>query len=376
MKAKKGTKMTKDRTFQIPEGLREWFQEVEICFGTSCNMCERDCPVYRVARNRTLTSRGKNRALLGVLRGHYPIGEVYARAVFECTLCGLCDARCALKNTERFTTIRKALADMDLVTEDQKKTVDAIKTIGDVYARPIKVEEIFSEYRDGDTPVFIGCTYKDATTEVKEALKVLEALGVRPKVAPEICCGNVAHLMGFEEDFEDIKKAFKEKWPYDDFLTICPSCAHVFRTYYGLKCKHVVEYVAENLDKLKEKVDPLNIKVTYHDPCDLGRRLGVFDEPREILKAIGAEVMEMELNREFSHCCGAGGGLLVYDKDLAEEIGKNRIKMAAATGVDTIVTACPTCETQLTTCSMLARKEVGRRMKLVGLWSLVNQALS
>jgi Fe-S oxidoreductase len=224
-------------------------------------------------------------------------------------------------------------------------------------------------------PIFVGCTYKEAETEVREVLSVLEAMGVRPKIGHESCCGNVAELMGFTDDFKAIKKAFKEVFPYNGFLTICPSCTYVFRKYYGLNVKHVVEYVAENIDKLKAKAKPLGIKVTYHDPCDLGRRLGAFDQPRRILEAIGVEVIEMGLNREFSHCCGAGGGLLVYDKALAEEIGKNRIRMAAVTGVDTIVTACPTCETQLTTCSMLARKEIGRRIKLVGLWSLVKKAL-
>jgi glycolate oxidase len=360
---------------EAPQGLRGQLQEVETCFGTSCNMCERDCPVYRVLRNRTYTSRGKNRALLGLLRGHYPLGKEYAKVVYECTLCGLCDARCALGNTERFLAIRKALAEEGLTTEDQAKVVDAIKATGDVYGRTVRTEEIYKDYADGDMPVYIGCTYKDEESEVRDALAVLEAMGVRPKIGHESCCGNVAHLMGFTDEFEEMKAAVREVFPYEEFLTICPSCAHVFRTYYGLNCKHVVEYIDENLDKLKAKVKPLGIKVTYHDPCDLGRKLKAFDQPRRILEAIGVEVVEMELNREFSHCCGAGGGLLVYDKDLAEDIGKNRIKMAADTGVDTIVTACPTCETQLTTCAMLARKEIGRRIKLVGLWGLVKKAL-
>jgi len=157
---------------------------------------------------------------------------------------------------------------------------------------------------------------------------------------------------------------------------LCPSCAHVFNKYYGLKAKHVIEYVAEHMDKVKDRIKPLNIKATYHDPCDLGRRLQVFDQPRKVLKAIGVDLVEMELNREFSHCCGAGGGLLVYDKDLAEDIGKNRIRMASKTGAETLVTACPTCETQLTTTSMLVRKELPKRVKVVSIWSLLLKALS
>lgn len=360
---------------KVPKELEEWLKEVETCFGTSCNMCERDCPVYKVARNRTLTSRAKNRALLGALKGHYPIGEEFAKAIFTCPLCGMCDARCALSNTERFLAIRKALHEMGLSSPDQEKTVDTIKGAGDVYGRPIKVTDIFKDHLDGDMPVYIGCTYKGFESEVREAFEVLEAIGVKPQVNDEVCCGNVVDLMGFSEEFNEIKESVKKVWPFDDFLTICPSCAHVFKKHYGWNAQHLAEYVHQNLDKLKDKITPLNIKATYHDPCDLGRRMGVYDAPRKILEAIGVEVVEMELNREFSLCCGAGGGLLVYDHDLAEELGMNRIRQAAKTGVDTLVTACPTCETQLTTTAMLVRKEIGRRIKVTSIWSLVSKAL-
>ena len=361
---------------ELTEKVKAQLHEVETCFGTSCNMCERDCPIYRVRRNRTFTSRGKNRALLGVLQGHYPIGKEFAKVVYTCAVCGLCDARCALANTERVVEIRRQLVQLGLNSPDQAKTVDTIKATGDVYGKNIDTVDIFKEYANGDTPVYIGCTYKGSENEAREALKVLELFGVRPKVGKEICCGNVVALMGFGEDFEDIRTSFKKVWPHEAFLTLCPSCAHVFNKYYGFKTKHAIEFVAENLDKVKDRIKPLNIKATYHDPCDLGRRLGVYDQPRKVLKAIGVDLVEMELSREFSHCCGAGGGLLVYDKELAEEIGKNRIRMASKTGAETLVTACPTCETQLTTTSMLVRKELPKRVKVVSIWSLLLKALS
>ncbi len=374
MSPKKAAKAKKEP--ELLEGVKAQRSEVETCFGTSCNMCERDCPVYRARRNRTLTSRGKNRALLGALKGHYPMGSEFAKAVYTCTICGLCDARCALKNTERFVEVRRQLTALKLTTPDQDKTVDTIKKTGDVYGRNLDVTELFKEYANGDMPVFIGCTYKGYENEAREALKVLELFGVKPKVGKEICCGNVIALMGYGEDFKEVQEAFKKAWPYKEFLTLCPSCAHVFNKYYGLKAKHVIEYVAEHMDKVKDKIKPLNIKATYHDPCDLGRRLQVFDQPRKVLTAIGVDLVEMELNREFSHCCGAGGGLLVYDKELAEDIGKNRIKMASKTGAEILVTACPTCETQLTTTSMLVRKELPKRVKVVSIWSLLLKALS
>ncbi|MFW9846750.1 MAG: (Fe-S)-binding protein, partial [Candidatus Thorarchaeota archaeon] len=89
-------------------------------------------------------------------------------------------------------------------------------------------------------------------------------------------------------------------------------------------------------------------RVTYHDPCHLGRELGIYDAPREILEAIpGIELVEMESKREAALCCGSGGGVRSYDPDLAKRIGADRIRQALETGADVIATACPFCVNNL-----------------------------
>jgi Fe-S oxidoreductase len=89
------------------------------------------------------------------------------------------------------------------------------------------------------------------------------------------------------------------------------------------------------------------MKVTYHDPCDFSRGLKIIDEPRKILEKLGVEIVEMKNSKEQSSCCGGGGGILMSDQALSDGIARKRMKEAVETGVDIIVTSCPTCETVL-----------------------------
>ncbi|MEM2546612.1 MAG: heterodisulfide reductase-related iron-sulfur binding cluster, partial [Candidatus Bathyarchaeia archaeon] len=92
----------------------------------------------------------------------------------------------------------------------------------------------------------------------------------------------------------------------------------------------------------------LNMKVTYHDPCHLGRHSGVYDAPRNVLKSIpGLELIEMQSTRNLAMCCGAGGGLKAAFNNLAIQIGVERVKAAKAVGAETLTSACPFCKHNL-----------------------------
>ncbi len=111
------------------------------------------------------------------------------------------------------------------------------------------------------------------------------------------------------------------------------------REEYGMDVKHVLQVIAESIPPAN-----LNIRVTYHDPCDLARGMKIIDEPRKILEKLGVEIVEMENSKLQSRCCGGGGGILISDPFLSDRIAKKRIEEALNTGVDTLVTSCPTCE--------------------------------
>ncbi len=133
---------------------------------------------------------------------------------------------------------------------------------------------------------------------------------------------------------------------------------------------------------IAEKLPSANVKkqsgkVTYHDPCDLSRGAKITKEPREIIKQLGLELVEMKFKDNTSRCCGGGGGILVSDNELSNRIAETRIKEAMKTGVDTLVTACATCEQVLmNAAAAVAEKEGNGKIKVMGLQQMVWKALA
>ena len=110
---------------------------------------------------------------------------------------------------------------------------------------------------------------------------------------------------------------------------------------WDIEVEHITQTIFKS-QKSKAKSQKFE-KVTYHDPCHLGRQMGVYEEPREIIKNLGYEILEMELNRGESFCCGGGGGVKSNEPELANKIAKDRLSQAKKTGAKIICTACPLC---------------------------------
>jgi Fe-S oxidoreductase len=111
---------------------------------------------------------------------------------------------------------------------------------------------------------------------------------------------------------------------------------------WNIEVEHTTQTIARALKQGKIKLKKVEGKVTYHDPCHLGRYSGIYEEPREIIKATGLELEEMNLSREQGFCCGGGGGLRANYPELSQAIAKERIQQAKAVS-NTLVTACPLC---------------------------------
>jgi heterodisulfide reductase subunit D len=138
--------------------------------------------------------------------------------------------------------------------------------------------------------------------------------------------------------------------------------------------QHVIDYVLELLKegKIKLKSRDQEVKVTYHDPCHMGRELDYYQSPRDLLNALpGVKLVEMETNRETAMCCGAGGGLKSFDPELAKKIGADRVKNAELTGAEILSTACPFCELNLES----GRLESGSKLRVVDILELLAERL-
>jgi Fe-S oxidoreductase len=310
----------------------------------------------------------------GMMEGLLEPSKEMAGMLERCLLCGYCQARCALKNMDVIMSMRHRMAEEGLASQIHVDNVNRIVEQGSLFDAQIRTR------RDGEIPVYVGCLYRSRPKELGTVFSVLERLGIYPKVGQEHCCGYIVDAAGFPREFEQVKRRCGESIDAEKdhtLLTLCPTCTITLKEKYGLPVLHAIVAVEQRLKDpaLARALRPLNLRATYHDPCHLGRMLGIFDEPREILRRLGVEVIEMEHNRYFSTCCGGGGGLRAVDDKLSIEISKNRIRDAVTAGAEKIVTVCPTCESTLLRASGRLVKEMDRFIDVQSLWDLLDQSL-
>jgi len=219
----------------------------------------------------------------------------------------------------------------------------------------------FFRIKTGNVLYYPGCLTKFVAKELRENYrKILRSIGIDfiELKDLEVCCGSPALNAGYKEDAKNLSeknlKVFKEH-SIRKIITSCPACFKVFSHDYpkllekwDIEVEHTIQTIAKAVKegKLKTK-EKFKGMVTYHDPCHLGRYGGIYEEPREILKFLGFEVVEMEFTKENSFCCGGGGGVIGNYPELSEEIAKERIKQAKETKSKTLITACPLCYVHL-----------------------------
>lgn len=202
----------------------------------------------------------------------------------------------------------------------------------------------------------------DSAQPLRDAVKVLGRLGIEFGYLgeDEPCCGGPLYYFGlrrrFEQHAQGVYDRLKEKG-VRQVISIIPSCTNTLRNTipqaigkHDIEVKHFTQVVAERLGSLNLRF-PKEVKVTYHDPCQLTRFMGLADEPRQILKAIkGVELVEPAWTKgEFGTCCGGGSGFEAVFPDLSQMLAVNRAKELVDTGAQIIVTQCPGCIMQLKT---------------------------
>jgi Fe-S oxidoreductase len=197
---------------------------------------------------------------------------------------------------------------------------------------------------------------------LKSAVRVLSNLGVEfgYLADDEPCCGAPLYNAGLHKEFaQNARQAYQKlkSFGVKRVISIVPSCTYailrLFPLYvdgFDLEVRHFLEVVLERISS-RELRFPREVKVTYHDPCQLSRYLGLIEEPRRILSAVkGIELVETDWTKgEWSTCCGGGGGFEAVFPELSQILAVNRAKELVETGAKIIVTHCPGCILQLKT---------------------------
>jgi heterodisulfide reductase subunit D len=386
--------------------IRQLF-EMDAC--THCRLCADVCPAACAAMNGELSAvyrmQGLKRSLksraglFSKLLGRRPPSaeelQHYADTVFRCTLCSNCQEVCPLgiRLKELWLSLREDLVrekayppKIDMIRANLAKSrnvfgednaeraewvADMRKPPADRYVRP-RAEVV---YITGCVSAYFPLAQKIpiALAEIMEASRVdFTLLGEE-----EWCCGFPLLGAGLMEMFEEFRVQNLSAVMAKGAATVvfaCPSCYQMWREHYrtDLELLSAPEFLLRLVAAGKAPLSELPLTVTYHDPCDLGRGARIFEEPREVIRAIpGVRLLELPHSREECMCCGGGGNLEMVDPDLAAKIAKAKIDEVLATGARAVVTSCQQCVRTMT--SYVKRNKIP--LEVLDIVQLVRRAL-
>jgi heterodisulfide reductase subunit D len=220
-----------------------------------------------------------------------------------------------------------------------------------------------SYQKDSSVLYYVGCTTAYRRPEIARAtLKILRKAGVNfTLLNDEVCCGSVFLRTGLTKVARELASSNLKKIGEANVDTVVTSCAGCYRTLrldyptligsVPFKVVHMVEFLSELIDSRRigfTQNGGSALRVTYHDPCHLGRHCGLYEEPRKMLEKIPSiEFVELEWSRDKAFCCGAGGGLKALSSDLAVSVARMRLDDALNRKAQVLVSACPFCKHNL-----------------------------
>ncbi|MDR1405130.1 MAG: 4Fe-4S dicluster domain-containing protein [Candidatus Methanoplasma sp.] len=346
---------------------------------TMCGFCKSVCPSFKSIGWDSALSRGRLILTYGLLNGDIKADPSVIENMYTCTTCADCVRRCPSKVdiVEVIEMCRSDLVKNGHILPKHRNVADNVVRFGNPYAESKSVTDTLGiKPHRAKIGYFAGCTATYREKEIaKASLSILRKLGLDFTTVDEVCCGSVLQRIGIDEEraMELMKKNVDavKAMGVETLILSCSGCYRMFKMEYPkfvdvpFKVLHMSEFLAERDLKLK----PLgNVKVTYHDPCHLGRHCNVYDAPREVLRKFpDIDLKEMKFSRSASHCCGGGGGVRSAYPETAKSIAAARLDEAGF--ADIIVTACPFCVANLTAAAD------SRKLRTVDLTELVDSCL-
>lgn len=350
------------------------YDEVAKC--NKCGFCLPSCPTYIVKKNEAYSPRGRNAITRFAIENSLELNEDTEKAIFTCLGCGACTVVClsSVKTKDLIFQNRECQVDRGFypkVAERLAKTLAESRNISDddqeersewqELMKDLPEEALEKEH--ADVLFFVGCVASFFPMVQKipaNMARILQKAGVDFTIlgGEEWCCGFPLVGAGMPEKLEELKAHNLQKVKDVGAKTVvftCPSCLHTWKHLYSMdadvKLMHASQLMAELIENGKLKLkNPVNVTAAYHDPCDLGRNTGIYEEPRAVLKSIpGLRFVDLPMNRKFSVCCGGGGNVEMTDPDLSAQVAQAKLDSIKAVGADMVVTGCQQCVRTMTT---------------------------
>ena len=337
-----------------------------------CGTCRSVCPVFEESGWESANTRGRILVMKGLANGLEADKEVQD-SLNTCTTCGICTEKCpaGINPPQMVEEARRELAASGIMTAEQsdlsRRIYGSGNTFGERTRRLAWLSDRSRLESKSDYVYFVGCMNSYRYTETAmNSFALLSKFGVT-MLPDEQCCGSPLLRIGFSAArLVDANVRQMKQIGARTIITGCAGCYTTLKNSYpaDIRVQSIPEFLAEHISELDIK--PLPIKVTYHDPCHLGRHNRIFEQPRRVIEAV-CGLLEMKAARENARCCGGGGGVRSGYPDLSLRMAKRRL-LDVPEGVDYIVTSCPLCIRNL--------RDAGAGEKVIDLVDLVARATS
>jgi Fe-S oxidoreductase len=330
---------------------------LNLCY--QCGTCTATCP-WNLVRSFML------RRLIH--QGQIGLVDFEDEDVWRCVACKLCVQRCprGVEIPEIMRALRRVVTEVGAggAPEALRITTKNIAAVGNPMGEPSEKRADWAKdlnvktFSKGTEILYFPCCYQVYDSSQQKIARAAVSILQKAKVdfgildGNLVCCGESTRKAGAESIFQNLVKtnidAFKEAGVKKIVVT-SPHCYNTFKNEYpafggDFEVVHFVQYLSElAADGRLKYTKKIDRKVTYHDSCFLGRYADIYDEPRQILESLGAELVEMEDNRQYALCCGGGGGRLWMETPKGERFSDIRIEQAIKTGAGLLATVCPYC---------------------------------
>ncbi|MCJ7809278.1 MAG: (Fe-S)-binding protein [Desulfobulbaceae bacterium] len=332
-----------------------------------CGLCVVACPVCQELFLEKYSPRGKIQLAKFYEQGALELSDHYRDIFSKCLLCGACSVTCpsGVDLSKVFLGMREEIAD---ARGFQSTTKQLVKSLHEHFNISGEANADRGEWLDdledapddligkdrADVVYFVGCVasfFPMVQAIPRNVVRILSHAGVDFTIlgGEEWCCGFPLMGAGASGEMTQLVEHNLERLNALKAHTVifsCPSCYRTWKELYHteLEMFHSTQFIGKLIREGSLPLGKIETTVTYHDPCDLGRKGGVFDEPRELLRSIpGLVFRELENNRAKSVCCGGGGNLEMADPDLSARVARNKIEEIQRTGATTVVTSCQQC---------------------------------
>lgn len=332
----------------------------------------RVCPSGEFGNFEAYYLGGKNLLTWAVTSGKLKWTENLAKIFYNCSLCLACTQQCQIPEIHSYAgewlmAMREAAVKEGFgpMPEHVKYTESITNELNPYMEKQADRQNWLSSSiktsPEAKLAFFVGCTasYREQNIAISTA-EILNSMQIDFQILKdEGCCGSPAFMTGQAEKAKKIAEANVKKFNdagIEKIITACAGCYRALKEVYpnkfglkhGIEIVHLPEFLLKKIknDELKLSED-LNMKITYHDPCHIGRHMGMYKQPRELLEAIpGVELVEMPRNKHNAWCCGSGGGVRSAFKEMSASAANERIEEAIGTDAKALVSSCPFCLNQ------------------------------